>query len=118
MPFQEVAVDRTGPWIVQITGRPHMFHVLSVIDTGTNLVETGRLDNKTSEHVIRNFDQVCQSRYSWPDRSVHENKEESTRWKFQELLEQATITDVPTTTYNPQSNAVCEHMHQTVGNVL
>ena len=77
-----------------------------------------RLDNKTSEHVTRNFDQVWQSRYSWPDRSVHENKGESTRWKFKELLEQATITDVPTTTYNLKSTAVCKHMHHTVGNVL
>ena len=39
-------------------------------------------------------------------------------WEFQEFLEQPTITDVSTTSYNPQANAARECMHQTVGNVL
>ena len=39
-------------------------------------------------------------------------------WEFQEFLEQPTIIDVSTTSYNPQANAVRECMHQTVGNVL
>ena len=33
-------------------------------------------------------------------------------------LQQHGIKDVPTTSRNPQANAVCEHMHQTVANVL
>ena len=57
VPFEEVAVDITGPWIVQIRGRPHKFPVLTVIDTVTNLVEIFRLDSKTSEHMTRKFDQ-------------------------------------------------------------
>ena len=34
------------------------------------------------------------------------------------MLERTNIKDVPTTSYNPQGNAQCERMHQTVGNVL
>ena len=38
VPFEEVAVDLTGPWIVQIRVRHHQFRALTVIDTVTNLV--------------------------------------------------------------------------------
>jgi hypothetical protein len=40
------------------------------------------------------------------------------RLEFQTLLQNCHIRDVCTTAKNPQSNAVCERMHQTVGNVL
>ncbi len=33
-------------------------------------------------------------------------------------MERCGIKDCPTTSRNPQGNAVCERMHQTVGNVL
>ena len=38
--------------------------------------------------------------------------------EFQTLLQNYHIRDVCTTAKNPQSNAVCKRMHQTVGNVL
>ena len=74
VPFEEVAVDITGPWVVQIRRRSHKFYTLTVIDTFTNLVEIVRLDNKTFEHVTRKFNQVWMSRYPWPDKCVHENE--------------------------------------------
>ena len=33
-------------------------------------------------------------------------------------MEQCNIEDTPTTSRNPTANAICERMHQTVGNVL
>ncbi len=38
--------------------------------------------------------------------------------KFQTLLQDCHIRDVCTSAKNPQSNAICKKMHQTVGNVL
>ena len=38
--------------------------------------------------------------------------------EFQTLLESCHIKDAGTSAKNPQSNAICERMHQTVGNVL
>ncbi len=38
-------------------------------------------------------------------------------WEFQQLLQQCGIRDIPTTSQNPQGNAICERMYQTVGNV-
>ena len=37
---------------------------------------------------------------------------------FETLLEQCNIKDICSTSKNPQSNSICERMHQTVGNVL
>ncbi len=39
-------------------------------------------------------------------------------WVFWQLLQQCGIRVCPTTSQNPQENAICERMHQTVGNVL
>jgi hypothetical protein len=49
---------------------------------------------------------------------VHDNGGEFTGYDFQRQLQILGIKDVPTTSRNPQSNAICERMHQTVGNVL
>ena len=38
--------------------------------------------------------------------------------EFQRILYLNGIKDVCTTTKNPQANAICKRMHQTVGNIL
>ena len=58
------------------------------------------------------------SRYPWPEVCVHDNGGEFIGYQFQRLLEQCGIRDRPTTSRNPQANAICERMHQTVGNIL
>ena len=49
---------------------------------------------------------------------VHDPGGEFTGADFQTLLQNCCIKDVCTSAKNPQANAVCERMHQTVGNVL
>jgi hydroxypyruvate isomerase len=39
-------------------------------------------------------------------------------WEFIEMLRLNQIKDVPTSIKNPQANAICERMHQTIGNIL
>ena len=51
-------------------------------------------------------------------RCVHDKGGEFIGAEFQWLLELFSIKDVCSTSKNPQSNAVCERMHQTVENVL
>ena len=77
-----------------------------------------RIDNKESAHAARKFAHTWLSRYPWPERCIHDNGGKFTGYKFQKLLEQSNIKDVPTTSRNPTANAVCERMHQTAGNVL
>ncbi len=116
--FEECAADLIGPWTVQVRGRPYEFMTLTSIDTVTNLVELIRIDNKVSNTVARKFAQCWLTRYPWPQRCVHDTGTEFTGPEFQTLLQNCHIKDVCTTSKNPQSNAVCEKMHQTVGNVL
>jgi hypothetical protein len=56
--------------------------------------------------------------YPWPQRCIHDTGGEFTGSEFQTVLQNCHIRDVCTTAKNPQSNAMCERMHQTVGNIL
>lgn len=118
VPWNEVAIDLIGPWKIDVQGVEVEFKALTCIDPVTNLVELIRIDNKTAAHVSQQFENCWLSRYPRPNRCIHDNGGEFTGWEFQELLQRAGIQDVPTTSYNPQANAICERMHQTVGNIL
>ncbi len=117
IPFEECATDLIGPWTVQVLGNPYEFEALTVIDTVTNLVKLIRIDDKMS-NTVRKFAQCWLTGYPWPQRCVHDPGTEFTGPEFQTLLQNWHIRDVCTTAKSPQSNAVCERMHQTVGNVL
>lgn len=117
-PWTEVAVDCIGPWKIEVNGQECELNALTCIDTCTNLVELVRLDNKTAEHCRDKFSQSWLARYPLPTRCVHDNGKEFVGYEFQRRLEVLGIKDVATTSRNPQSNAICERMHQTVGNIL
>ena len=117
-PWEEVHIDLIGPWKVPVNGIEVEFNALTCIDPVTNLVEITRIDRKTAQHIAQKFENCWLSRYPMPMKCVHDNGGEFIGWEFQELLERCGIKDCPTTSRNPQGNAVCERMHQTVGNVL
>jgi len=118
IPWDEVAVDLVGPWKIEIQGREFVFNALTCIDPVTNLVELIRINNKSSQHISEQFANVWLARYPSPNRCIHDNGGEFIGHEFQTLLTQNTIIDVPTTVKNPQSNALCERMHQTISNIL
>lgn len=118
IPWQENHVDLIGPWQVKVNGINVEFNALTVIDPATNLVEMVRIERKTAEHVAQKYSNCWLSRYPWPEVCVHDNGGEFVGYQFQRLLEQCNIRDRPTTSRNPQANAICERMHQTVGNIL
>jgi len=111
-------VDLIEPWVVQVRGNPYAFDTLTVIDTVNNLVELFILDKKTSDVVARKYAQCWLSRYPWPQKCEHDPGGEFVGIEFQTLLQNCHIKDVCTSAKNPQSNAICKRMHQTVGNVL
>jgi transposase InsO family protein len=125
-PWREVAVDLIGPWKVKLGNLPNEdgqesyveFNALTCIDPVTNLVELIRINNKTAAHIGAKFEQGWLSRYPRPLRCIHDNGGEFTGEQFQLRLETNGIKDVPTTVKNPQANAICERMHQTVANSL
>ena len=118
-PWEQVDTDLIGPWKVQTrTGRIYEFSALTSVDRVTGLAELIRIDNKTSEHVARKFEESWLSRYPRPFSCCHDNGGEFSGWEFQKLLNDFGIKDIPTTSRNPASNGICERMHLTVGNVL
>jgi hypothetical protein len=84
----------------------------------TNLVKIIRIDDKESKTVARKFAQSWLTHYLWPQHCVYDLGTEFTGPDFQTLLQNCHIRDVCTTAKYPQSNAVCERMHQTVRNIL
>jgi hypothetical protein len=51
-------------------------------------------------------------------RCIHDQGGEFIGQGFKHMLQRNGIDDVPTTVKNPQANAICERIHQTIGNVL
>ena len=118
IPWNEVAVDLIGPWGVKIQNEEVEFNALTCIDPVTNLVEIIRINNRTAIHVAQQFENCWLSWYPRPNRCVHDNGGEFKGEGFQLMLQRHGIHDSPTTSRNPQGNAVCECMHQTIANVL
>ncbi len=91
---------------------------MTCINTASNLVKLICIDNKTAEHICDKFTQSWLCQYPCPVQCLHDKGDEFIRKNFQWLLEIFSIEDVCSTRKNPQSNAICERMHQTVPNVL
>lgn len=119
-PWYEVAVDLIGPWKISAPGLEEelVFHALTTIDTVTNLPEIIRINNKTSRHVAQQFENSWLSRYPRPIHIIYDQGTEFKGYEFQRLIRQYGIRRHPTTVKNPQANAICERLHQTVGNSL
>jgi len=118
-PWREVAVDCIGPWKFRDThGVDHTFRALTIIDTVTNLVEIVRLDAMDARYVGQQFNNAWLSRYPRPSRCVYDQGNEFVGYHFQQMLRAHGIKSCPTTVKNPQANAICERMHQAVGNSL
>ena len=116
----QVGTGLIGPWKVQTrTRRLYEFSTLTSIGRVTGLVELIRMDNKTSEHVAKKFEESWLSRYPQPFSCCHDNGGKFTGWEFQNCyIHDFGINDITTTSCNPASNGICERMHQTVGNIL
>ena len=94
------------------------FKALTCIDPVTNIVELIRISNKTMGHVAEQFSNSWLARYPRPNRCVYDNGKEFVGSEFLRLLAQMGIKDACIAVRNPQSNAICERMHQTIGDIL
>ena len=117
-PWHEVAVDLIGPWELTIGDQTVSFMALTIIDTTTNLTELVRLQNKTSAHVALQFENTWLSRYPLPMHCIYDQGGEFIGFEFQRMLQRRNIKKHPTGVRSPQANAICERMHQVVGNAL
>ena len=118
VPWEEIAVDLIGPWKIQINDRHIVFNALTVIDIATNLAELIRVMSKSAAHVGLQLENAWLSRYPSPVRIIYDQGPEFKGQGFQAVLRNHNIRKRPTTVKNPQANAICERLHQTITNVL
>jgi transposase InsO family protein len=111
-------MDMIGPWTLEVSNRNKKFSALTIIDLVTNLVEIVCVNNKTSSAMTAHFVNAWLACFPKPISSVHDPGLEFIGWNFQEILHHNNIQSCCTTTKNPQANAICEWMHQSVGNSL
>jgi hypothetical protein len=91
---------------------------MACIDMASNLVELNHVDNKIAKHIHDKFTQSWLCQYPCPVQCLHDKGSKFIGQNFQWLLETFSIKDVCSTSKNPQSNAICGRMHQTVSNLL
>jgi hypothetical protein len=103
---------------VKVNGRKVEFNALICIDTASNLVELIIVDSKTAKQIHDKITQCWLCHYPQPVRCVNDKGGKFIGTSFQWLIEMFSIKDVCSKSKNPQSNAICEHMQQIVGNVL
>lgn len=87
-------------------------------DTVTNLAKLIHVPNMFARVAAAAFEMGWLLRYPRPVRSIHDQGTEFMGEDFQALLRQWGIRDTLIEVQNPQANAVCEQMHQVVGNIL
>ena len=117
-PWYEVAIDLIGPWQVTIGPQVFSFQALTCIETVTNLAEVTCINNESSKHISMLFENNWLARYPCPSRCIHDNGGEFTGAAFSHMLCVNGIKDVTTTVKDPQANAICEQLHQSISNSL
>ncbi len=118
-PWEEIAVDLIGPWKMRDSkGNHHQFSALTIIDTVTTYCEVALIRNKTAKHIGLLLENNWLSRYPRPQRCVFDQGTEFLGEEFQAVLRTHGIKPGGSTVRNPQSNAVCERLHQSIGNSL
>jgi len=118
-PWEEVSVDLIGPWKIRLANGTRLsVHAITMIDPTTTLSESIRIENKTSSHCAMQFANNWLARYPKPLRCVHDQGGEFVGIEFQTMLMNEGIKSVPSSVRNPQSNAIIECLHKTVGDML
>ena len=117
-PFYELAVDLIGPWTVTIQGTRYEFHAATMIDTVTGLTELVRIPDKTALTVARAVEHAWLYRYPRPVKCIHDQGPEFIGHDFQFRMSDWGIKTHQISVRNPQANAICERMHQTVANLI
>ena len=118
-PFEEVLLDHVGPWTIDVPDLGRLtFHALTIMDAASALIELVRVDALDGEATSLAFENTWLARYPRPTRAVYDAAGCFHGPAFQLTLTRESITPVPITVKNPQSNAIVERAHLTIGDML
>jgi transposase InsO family protein len=92
---------------------------IAMIDPATGWFEIVQSETKTADVVANKVEIAWLSRHPWPTRMTCDHGSEFIGNEFQRLIkEEHNIEAKPSSKCNPQSNAIVERIHQTIGDML
>jgi Integrase core domain/Integrase zinc binding domain len=116
-PWVMVCVDLVGPFTIKTPLKTHSLLALNMIDPATGWFEIVQANSKTATSIQDLFQNTWLARYPRPQFIVFDNGGEFKR-EFKQMCENYGIKAKPTTSHNPQANAIIERVHKVVNNML
>ena len=117
-PWERVDVDLIGPYTIKNNnGKEYTLLAMTMIDPATRWFEVVQIKDKSAKSTMEAFDNTWLCRYPRPLYIGYDNGSEFKN-VFKELCDNYRLTPKPSTEYNPQSNAMIERIHLTLGNML
>ncbi len=109
-----------GPYQTRRKGKKTLrLQAIAMIDPATGWFEIVQSETKTADVVANRAEITWLSRRPWPTRITYDHGSEFIGSEFQLLIkEECDIEAKPSSKRNPQSNAILERIHQTIGNML
>lgn len=119
-PWDKMCIDLIGPYKIRRKGKPDLVcKCVTMIDPATGWFEIHQYDDKRSITVANITEQEWFSRYPWPTQVTFDRGSEFIGQDFQKMIkEDYGVKGKPITVRNPQANAICERIHQVIGNII
>jgi hypothetical protein len=119
-PWEQSCVDMIGPYQKRREGKKTLrLQAIAMIDPATGWFEIVQSETKTADVVANKVEIAWLSQHPWPTRVTYDHGSEFIGSEFQHLIkEEHDIKAKPSSKRNPQSNAILERIHQTIGNML
>jgi transposase InsO family protein len=112
-----VCVDLVGPFTIRTPAKTHSLLALTMIDPSTGWFEIVEATNKTATSIQDLFHNTWLARYPRPQFIVFDNGGEFKR-EFKQMCDNYGIKSKPTTSHNPQVNAIIERVQKVVNDML
>ena len=118
-PWRRLCVDCIGPYKIKRRNKsPLEFQAVTMIDPATSWFEMRQLKTKKADEVANMVEQTWLTRYPMPEEITFDGGPEF-KAEFKKLVEEEyQIKARPSSVRNPQSNAIIERVHGTIGNMM
>ena len=118
-PWDTLCVDRSGLYTIsQKVKNPLKLWCLTMIDPSTGWFEMAQIPNKKAAEIAYITEKTWFTRYPIPLRIVFDRGTKFMAEFSKMCHNEYGLKRKPITTRNPQSNAMIEHIHQTIGNII
>ena len=89
-----------------------------MIDPATGWFELHQIPDTRSDTLANVVEQEWLCRYPWPSQITYDHHGSFIGKEFQSMIDDYGIKRKPITVRNPQANAICERVHEVIGNII